>query len=82
MLQVDFTALPKVEDTFPLVVATAFTPSVVQVARIVNRYDAAAKHYEAVWCDWEPITDGIRLKYVSGLAAGYAYSLYLEVRGA
>lgn len=82
LLQVDFTTLSKVEDTFPLVVGCDFQPAVVQVARVVNKSDAAARHYEAVWCDWEPIANGIRLRYVTGLAPGVSYTLYLEARGA
>lgn len=82
LVQVDFIALEPVESTFPLVAATTVVAAGVQVVRVVNRTDSAAQHYEAVWCDWEPVSDGIRLKYVTGLAPGYAYSLYLEVRGA
>lgn len=81
--ELNFTTAALVSDTFPIVVPfSKFRPLGVQVVKVVDVLNPTTVHSSSVWCDWEPVAGGFKVKYISGLNFSTLYSLTLEVTGA
>lgn len=76
-----FTTLDPVESTFPVTVSLAAgtVPVGVQVARVENLTSPSAAQYAPVFAHWTPLTNAIRLDFVSGLEPAVQYRLTLEI---
>ena len=81
--ELSFTTAALVSDTFPITVPfSKFRPLGVRVVKVVDVLNPTTIHSTAVWCDWEPVSGGFKVKYITGLNFSTLYSLTLEVIGA
>lgn len=82
LLTWEFTTASVIANGFPVYVPfRAFVPKGISIVRLENVTAPGTSHTSAVWCDWEPGTDGFVVRYVSGLSTSTQYRATLEIRG-
>lgn len=76
-----FTTLDPVESTFPRTVnlPSGTVPVGCQVARVQNLTNPSAPQYAAVFVAWTPLSEAVRLDFVTGLEPLVQYTLTLEI---